>query len=216
MSEYEGDIVIFDCDSTLTAIEGIDELARRAGVYEQLAPLTTAAMEGKIRLDDIYKKRLDLIRPSRSDIEWLAQCYLDAMVPDARTVIAALQQAGKSVHIVSGGLLPAVMAVARYLHISENNVHAVDVCFNADGSYADYEQASPLAKSGGKKTVCRNIIGEHATAVLIGDGITDLEAAQDRVCFIGFGGIVQRPAVQKTAETYLTERSLEPLLQYLL
>ena len=54
------DIVCFDCDSTLSRVEGIDALARRAGVEADVAPLTDAAMVGDLRLDEVFGKRLDL------------------------------------------------------------------------------------------------------------------------------------------------------------
>ena len=212
---YAVDIVIFDCDSTLSAVEGIDELAQRAGVYEQLAPLTTAAMEGKIKLDEIYKRRLDAIRPGRTEIEWLAQHYLENLVPGADTVVNKLQLAGKQVHIVSGGIRQAVLPLAAYLKIPESHVHAVEVHFTTSGDYAGYEETSPLSRSGGKKIVCAEIIGEQYQAVMIGDGITDLEAAQERVRFIGFGGIFRRPLVEETVDDYLLDPTLLPLLQRL-
>ena len=42
--------VCFDCDSTLSRIEGIDELGRNAGCEAEIAELTNAAMDGKIAL----------------------------------------------------------------------------------------------------------------------------------------------------------------------
>ena len=216
MQFYDVDIVIFDCDSTLSTTEGIDELARRAGVFDQLAPLTTAAMEGKIKLDEIYKQRLDIIRPKRADIQWLAQCYLENMVPGADTVVNKLLHAGKQVHIVSGGIRHAILPLAGYLKIPESHVHAVDIHFTPDGDYAGYNESSPLSRSGGKKIVCAEITGNHSTAVMIGDGITDLEAAQDRVHFIGFGGVFRRTLVEKIAEDYFIEPTLFPLLQRLI
>ena len=47
------DLVIFDCDSTLTALEGIDELARSGGQYEEIKALTDAAMNGDVRLEEL-------------------------------------------------------------------------------------------------------------------------------------------------------------------
>lgn len=215
MPPGHANIVIFDCDSTLSTIEGIDELARRKGVYEQLAPLTTAAMEGRLRLEDIYKQRLELIRPARPDVEWLGQRYSETLVNDAVPVIDALQRAGKQVHIVSGGIRQAVLQLAVTLGISGQRVHAVDLRFTDAGAYAGYDETAALAKSGGKKVVCRQIVGAQAIAVMVGDGITDLEATQDRIRFIGFGGIVRRPAVESIAPDYITEPTLKPLLALL-
>jgi len=213
---YSVNIIIFDCDSTLSAIEGIDELARRTGVYDQLAPLTRKAMEGETRLEDIYKHRLELIKPSRGDIEWLGQYYVENVVHDAKMVIDTLQQAGKEVHIVSGGILQAISILADYLDIPRHRLHAVDIRHTTSGEYAGYDEASPLCRDGGKKVVCDYLVGEQSTAVIIGDGMTDLEAARDSVQFIGFGGVIRRPAVEAMATDYITDTSLISLISRLL
>ena len=57
--------VIFDCDSTLSRIEGIDELADIAGVTRQVRQMTDAAMAGEIGLEEVYGKRLELIKPTQ-------------------------------------------------------------------------------------------------------------------------------------------------------
>ena len=59
--------VIFDCDMTLVAVEGIDELARLKGQAEYIADLTRQAMDGKIPLEEVYAKRLELLRPTRGE-----------------------------------------------------------------------------------------------------------------------------------------------------
>ncbi len=41
------DIICFDCDSTLSKIEGIDELGRRVNMLDEMAILTNAAMNGE-------------------------------------------------------------------------------------------------------------------------------------------------------------------------
>lgn len=215
MQDYNVDIVIFDCDSTLSSVEGIDELAHRAGVFSQLAPLTIAAMEGKIKLEDVYRKRLETIRPGQTDIEWLSQLYLENIVPGANSVINELQYAGKQVHIVSGGIRQAVLPLTAHLKIPESHLHAVDLHFTREGDYAGFDETSPLAKSGGKKIICAEIIGKQNSAVMIGDGITDLEAAQERVHFIGFGGVFHRSMIEEMAEDYITDPTLFPVLQKL-
>ena len=215
MPGYNVDIVIFDCDSTLSTIEGIDELAQRAGVFQQLAPLTIAAMEGKIKLEEVYGQRLDAIRPNHADIEWLAQHYLRHIVPGADSVVRDLQCSGKQVHIVSGGIRQAVLPLAGHLNIPERNLHAIDIYFTQEGEYAGYDETSPLSKSGGKKIVCAEIIGKRHNAVMIGDGITDLEAAQERVQFIGFGGVFRRTLIEEKVKDYIIEPTLLPVLQRL-
>jgi len=86
------DAVCFDCDSTLTRIEGIDELARRAGREAEIASLTEAAMNGAIPLEAVYAKRLELVRPDRAALAWLAERYTDEMVSGAAETIAMLRR----------------------------------------------------------------------------------------------------------------------------
>ncbi len=135
---YDVESILFDCDSTLSSLEGIDELAKQMGMYDQLAPLTQAAMEGEIKLDAVYKKRLELIRPDKNSIAWLAQRYIDTLVIDTDVVIAKLQKSNKQIHIISGGLRQAILPLASKLNIAEINVHAVDVYFDYQVYYVGF------------------------------------------------------------------------------
>jgi phosphoserine phosphatase len=210
------DIVCFDCDSTLSAIEGIDELASRAGVGAAVAALTTAAMNGEVSLEAVYAQRLNIIKPDRPAIEWLAELYIERILGGALEVVQALQARAKPVHIVSGGLRQAILPLAAYLAIPASHVHAVDIMFNANGSYQGFDEDSVLAKTGGKAEVCRAINPTQARLVLIGDGHTDLEVQQAGAKVIGFGGVVARPAVQAKADFYVGEADLLPVLGYII
>jgi len=164
------DIVCFDCDSTLSKIEGIDELAQRAGLGSEMARLTNLAMNGEVPLEAVYERRLTLIQPDRLAIEWLADLYVEQIVDGAAEVCATLLDHGKQVHIISGGIRQAIMLLAEKLGVPEKQIHAVDLCFNDDGSYNGFNSASPLARSGGKAEVCRSLINNQASLVMVGDG----------------------------------------------
>ncbi|MCL4142651.1 UNVERIFIED_CONTAM: hypothetical protein GTU68_042618 [Idotea baltica] len=209
--------VIFDCDSTLSRIEGIEELARdcRAEVEE----LTRRAMDGELPLEDAYGARLELICPSRADLAAVAAHYTREALPHARELVAALQFLGKRVAVVSGGLLAAVAPFANDLGITNSeDVHAVGMRFNADGTYHSFDSDSPLARSGGKIPVVRAIAGapDAGASVLIGDGATDLEAASEVARFIGFGGVVARDQVMREAAVTCRTADLAALLPHLL
>src|SRR5579885_993873 len=102
------DLIFFDCDSTLSAIEGVDELARLKGKEGRVALLTQKAMDGDLDLADVYGKRLKAIRPTRGQLATIEQLYWDRMVEDAREVVSALQFLGKQIFIISGGLATPV------------------------------------------------------------------------------------------------------------
>jgi phosphoserine phosphatase len=203
--------VIFDCDSTLSAVEGIDELA---GPHrEASSALTNAAMRGELRLEDVYGRRLELIRPSRAQIEALGRLYVERLVPDARETIAALRAEGIAVRIVSGGLLPAVRAVARAVDVPDEHVAAVDVWFDPRGAFAGWDSHSPLASSFGKRAQLERWNGMPRPVMIVGDGITDLEARPPADIFVAFAGISARDPVLAGADAVIRIRSLAPVLR---
>lgn len=190
--------VVFDCDSTLSAVEGIDELG--AGRPE-IAELTAAAMRGEVPLEQVYGRRLDLVQPTRERVEALGRHYVEALVPEARETIKALLAARVVVRVVSGGILPSVLMMTRVLGLPDGDVAAVDVRFNGDGSYAGYDAESPLARSGGKAAVLQGWLPDLKGPVLmVGDGVTDLEARPPADCFAAYTGVIDRPPVVASAD----------------
>jgi phosphoserine phosphatase len=201
--------VVFDCDSTIAAIEGIDELA--GPLAAEVRALTDAAMDGAMPLEEVYGRRLEIIRPTRPQVDALAAAYRDALVEDAAEVVAALRWLGKDVRLLSGGLLPPVAAIGRELGLSADAVAAVPIHFDPDGSYAGFGAESPLSRSGGKavQIAAWNLPRPSA---LVGDGATDAEARLAVDAFIAYMGVVYREAVAAAADIVLRARSLAPVL----
>jgi phosphoserine phosphatase len=211
---YDG--VVFDCDSTLSAMEGVEELGRRRpDVLAELKTLTDAAMDGSVPLEQVFGRRLELVRPSRADVGDVAALYVGAALPHAREVVAALRALGKRVTIVSGGLRPAVLGLATHLGLGPDDVHAVDVRFDEDGAYAGFDEDSPLARAGGKIEVLASLAADGPLA-FVGDGATDFEAAHLARRFVGFGGVVAREGVLAACTVTCRERDLAALLPLLL
>lgn len=55
-------LICFDMDSTLIQTEVIDELARKHGVYEQVAAITESAMRGEIDFKESFAQRCKLLK----------------------------------------------------------------------------------------------------------------------------------------------------------
>jgi len=201
--------VLFDCDSTLSAIEGIDQLATHCRA--EVEQLTDAAMRGRIPLEEVYGRRLRLVKPTRAAVDALGKTYVARMVPDAAETIAALHAAGVDVRIISGGLRPAVLAVARAVGVDASRVAAVDISFANDGTYEDFDAASPLAATGGKRVAIERWKIDRP-AMMVGDGTTDLEAKPAVDLFVAFAGVIERPNVVQAADVVVRANSLAPLL----
>ncbi len=210
------DVICFDCDSTLSKIEGIDELARRAGCFDAMAKLTDLAMNGELPLEAVYGKRLETIKPDKTSIDWVADLYIKEIVNGVTEVFASLSARGKEIHIISGGLRQAILPLAKFLGLPEDHVHAVDIVFKDDGSYRGYNEKSPLARSGGKSEICKQLLNGKQSLVLIGDGKTDMEAKQPGVTVIGFGGVCDRQIVREVADYFIAETDLKAILPLIL
>lgn len=207
-------LVLFDVDSTLVTIEGIDVLG--AGNAE-VSRLTEAAMNGEIPLDQVYERRLEMIRPSRDAVAALATQYLQSIVAGAEETVSALRDAGAAVHLVTAGIEQAVLPLAEKLGIPARSVHAVPLKFGAGGEYADFDRRSPLTRAKGKEIVVRDIRARsHGKAALVGDGVSDLEAKPALDLFIGFGGVHTRPRVRDNADVFVSGPRLDDVLPYLL
>ncbi|HEX2120218.1 MAG TPA: HAD-IB family phosphatase [Thermoanaerobaculia bacterium] len=206
--------VFFDVDSTLVTIEGIDVLG---GGKPEIVRLTEAAMNGEIPLDQVYARRLDLIRPTRAQVEALGAQYVASMVDGAEETIAALRGAGADVHLVTAGLAQAIAPLAAKLGIAPRAVHAVALEFDPAGNYAGFDRRALLARSGGKELVVRAALTRSkGGSAFVGDGVTDLETKPVVDLFIGFGGVHVRPKVKENADVYVEAPTLKAVLPYLI
>jgi len=221
------DLIFFDCDSTLSAIEGIDELARFKGKEWRVSVLTQKAMDGDLDLREVYGKRLAAIRPTRGQLKAIETRYAETMVPDADSVIAALHYLGKHVFIISGGLACPVRGFGARLGVAPDRIRAVDLEYDElagewwryhdpatqhGQTYFAYDE-SPLTVSSGKPQIVNEMAGDlPGRRMMVGDGSSDLAAKSVVDLFVGFGGVVTRAKVRDESEAFVRVNSLAPIL----
>jgi phosphoserine phosphatase len=138
-------------------------------------------------------------------------------VAGAVETIRMLQDAGSQIYLVTAGIAQAIHPLADHLSIRRSNVHAVPLSFDEQGQYAGFDQRSMLSRNGGKELVVRSILARSkGLAAFVGDGASDLETKGVVALFIGYGGVVARPAVRDNADVYVSEPTLTAVLPYLL
>lgn len=198
-------LLLFDCDSTLSAIEGVDELGRLRGpeVFKAVEEMTNAAMNGGTPMEAVFAKRLEMIQPTLAELESIGQKYIAQVEPTAVESLKALRRAGWTIAVVSGGFTQAIRPLADYLGIER--VEAVDLKFKSDGSYAGYNESCPTSKTKGKNVIARKLRNEFQAkpVILVGDGASDLEVKEDLDTFIGFGRYAVRPKVKAGADVFI-------------
>lgn len=207
--------VIFDCDSTLSAIEGVDELARVRGTerFAEVEAMTHAAMDGRIAVESVFGQRLEIIRPSATDVAAVGEQYIAAIEPTIERTLPLLRAAGWTPLILSGGFRQAIQPLAERLGIER--VEAVDLFFDESGNYRDFARDYPTSRSGGKPEVISALRQEFSPerVVMVGDGVSDLETQSVVETFVGFGRYVKRSKVQAGAAHFI--ESLDELLPIL-
>ncbi len=177
LSDYR--FAAFDMDSTLIAIECIDEIAALAGVGEQVAAITEAAMRGEITdFRESLSRRLALLAGQ-------PEALLDRVLkerlhfnPGARELCAALKAAGLRLGLVSGGFTHFTRFVAAELGMDVVRANALEV---ADGRLTGrvVQQDWGDVVDGIEK---RRFVEEHCArwglsprqAIAVGDGANDL------------------------------------------
>jgi len=221
------DLIFFDCDSTLSTIEGIDELAKLKGKEGRVGLLTNKAMDGELDLSEVYGKRLKAIRPTRAQLKAVEELYWETMVEDALDVISALHFIGKRVFIISGGLIDAVKGFGRRLGVDPSLIRAVELEYNElsgewwryhepeaqqSKTYLDYNEG-PLTVSSGKPKIIHELAGDlPGRRMMVGDGSSDLATQSVVDLFIGYGGVVAREKVKAESDVFVQNLSLAVIL----
>jgi phosphoserine phosphatase len=198
-------LILFDCDSTLSSIEGIDELGRVRGpeVFKKVEAMTNEAMDGKISVEAVFGRRLEIIQPRKADVDLIGQRYIDTIEPTAMATVNALVARGWTPIIVSGGFRQAIRPLAHALGIAR--VEAVDLFFEENGAYRGFDESYPTTRSGGKPEVVKRLRAELTPEriVMVGDGVSDLETKPVVDLFVGFGRYVAREKVRAGADRFI-------------
>ncbi len=204
-------LVAFDMDSTLIEAEVIDELAKRAGVGDQVAAITEQAMHGEIDFSESFRRRVGLLKGlDESVLEDIAASL--PLTEGAQHLVSTLRSLGYKTAILSGGFTYFGEHLKRLLGI-------------------DYVYANTLEIAGGKVTgeVRGEIVdGERKAALLqdiaaregidlqqviaVGDGANDLPMLRIAGLGIAFRA---KPLVKQSAEQAISTLGLDGIL-YLL
>jgi len=202
------DAVCFDVDSTISVHEGIDELAKWCGV--SVSKSTQQAMNHRsVSFRDSLRNRLNIIRPSRQDIESYLQHNPPVFNHGVHEIVDVLRKRNMDVYLVSGGFRPMITPFAEALSIPiDTHVFANTFLFDQDGSYLGFDTNEMTSQPfRGKVDVIRAIQqnDHHQNIIMIGDGSTDLETKGVASLFIGYGGVHVRELVQKESDWFVTD-----------
>ena len=204
-------LVVFDMDSTLIDAEVIDELAIEAGVGEQVAAITEAAMRGEVDFKESFKQRLALLEGLRESV---LQTVADRLRLNdgAEYLLKSLKQLGFKTAIVSGGFtffgrhLQDKLGV-DYVYANELDVAGGVVTGKVAGEIIDGQRKAEILVE-----IARELGLNLEQVIAVGDGANDLPMLNIAGLGIAFRA---KPLVKASAKQAISNVGLDGIL-YLL
>ncbi|MEI8596452.1 phosphoserine phosphatase [Photobacterium sp. Hal280] len=169
----EPGLVVFDMDSTAIQIECIDEIAKLAGVGEQVAEVTERAMQGELDFEQSLRQRVGTLKGASAEILEQVRSQLPLM-PEMRELVAELHQYGWKTAIASGGFTyfsDYLKETLNLTHAQSNQLEIVDGKLTGQvlGSVVDAQTKADILRELAEEYD----IARHNT-VAVGDGANDL------------------------------------------
>ncbi len=204
-------LICFDMDSTLIQTEVIDELARRAGVGDEVSAITASAMRGEIDFRQSFLKRISLLKG-------LDECVMKEIAENlpitdgAERLFKTLKRYGYRTAILSGGFTYFGNYLKNKLDIDyvfANELEIVNgkLTGNNVGDIVDGARKAEILKLLAFK---EDIHLEQVIAV--GDGSNDLPMLQLAGLGIAFHA---KPKVKESAQHSISAGGLDSILYFL-
>ena len=201
-------LVCFDMDSTLIQTEVIDELAKHAGVGDEVSKITESAMRGEIEFKESFRQRLGLLNGLDENVMKSIAENLP-LTEGAERLFSTLRKYGFKTAILSGGFTYFGQFLQKklgidYVYANELEIKNGKLTGNYLGDVVDGAKKAELLQ---KIALQENIHLEQVVAV--GDGSNDLPMINKAGLGIAFHA---KPIVKANAQHAISVIGLDAIL----
>ena len=205
-------LICFDMDSTLIQAECIDELARRHGVYGQVAAITESAMRGEIDFKESFTRRVALLKGL--DVSVMQDIAEHLPVTEGvDRLMSVLKTCGYKIAILSGGFTFFGEYLQRQYGI--DYVYANELEVGEDGKLTGRYVGEVV--DGRRKADLLRLIAQMekvnlAQTIAVGDGANDLPMLSTAGLGIAFHA---KPRVVANAQQSINTIGIDGVLYFL-
>lgn len=205
-------LLVMDMDSTLIAIECIDEIADMHGLKPQVAKITESAMRGEIEFAESLKRRVALL--AGLDESALARVYDERLRLNtgAEIMLAALRHQGIKTLLVSGGFTLFTERLKNQLGLDFAHSNTLEIINGKLTGKVLGKIVDAQGKADWLKKTRESLGLRPEQVIAMGDGANDLKMMAAAGISIAYHA---KPIVQKQASYALNFVGLDGLLPLL-
>lgn len=207
----EPGVLLMDMDSTAIQIECIDEIAKLAGVGDEVAEVTELAMQGKLDFEASLRKRVATLKGAPATILDDVLQHLP-LTQGLTTLVNACQQAGWKVGIASGGFTFFAHQLQQCLGLDEAQANTLVIDGDTLAGQVDGPVVDAAFKANLLDTMCQQYRIPRSQSVAIGDGANDLPMLAEAALGVAFHA---KPVVAKQACAAVRRGGLQQVLPML-
>jgi len=201
-------LVAFDMDSTLIEIEVINELAKRAGVGDEVTKVTESAMRGEIDFTTSLRKRVGLLKGLNEDVlKEIAQTL--PLTEGAETLFRTLKSLGFKTAILSGGFNYFGEALRKKLGVDYVFSNELEIKNGKLTGQVTGEIVDGRRKAEHLKLIAQAEKIRLEQTIAVGDGANDLPMLNTAGMGIAFRA---KPIVRQSAKQSISTLGLDSIL----